>query len=65
MSEITILLLLRWQGPITRDGFTELKVVYNVPGKLVVESKFLRSNAMYNLATVDWFKVGMTLAMVL
>jgi hypothetical protein len=65
VSEVTLDLHLAWEGPFTRDGFTEFQIVYNVRAKRVVETKYLRSKAYINLDTVDWFKVGFAIGMML
>lgn len=61
ISEVHAVFVVKWRGPITQDGFTEVALVYDRPAKLIKEAKYLRSNAAINLNAIDWESVGATL----
>jgi len=61
ISEVEILVTFYWEGPVTKDGFTEVRFNYDYQGRQLKGRRFERSNAAVNLETVDWFKVGMTI----
>jgi len=63
IAEVHTVIVLRWGGPFTADGFTEVLTVYDRPAKLVKETRFLRSNAAINLAEINWRDVGATLVL--
>jgi hypothetical protein len=65
ISELDILITFYWEGPITKDGFTEVRFIYDVKGQALKSTKYERSNAAVNLATVDWFKTGAMLGILL
>jgi hypothetical protein len=58
ISEVDLVITVFWEGWIQKDGFTELEILYDVQAGRVKETKFLRSNAMVNLETTNWFAVG-------
>ncbi|MCX6887737.1 MAG: hypothetical protein NTX27_22185 [Verrucomicrobia bacterium] len=61
ISEVDFLVTFYWEGPVTKDGFTEVRFNYDYRGRQLKTRHFERSNALINLETVDWFKVGVTL----
>ena len=61
ISVVEILVTFYWEGPVTKDGFTEVRFYYDYQGKQLKGQRFERSNATINLAAVDWFKVGVVL----
>lgn len=58
ISEIDVVITLVWDGWIQKDGYTEFEVSYDYQNKTVKETKYLKSNALINMETVDWFSVG-------
>jgi|ERR1035437_2629279 hypothetical protein len=64
ISEVELLVTFYWEGPLTKDGFTEVRFSYDNNGH-TKSFRFERSNAAINLATVDWFKVGFTIGALL
>ena len=58
ISEVELLVTFNWEGPLTKDGYTEVRFVYDWQNDKCKLAQFERSNALINLATVDWFKVG-------
>lgn len=58
ISEIDIVYTVNWHGIIQKNGFTEFELDYDYINKKVKDAKYLRSNALINLDTVDWFGVG-------
>jgi hypothetical protein len=65
ISEVEILVTFYWEGPVTKDGFTEVRFNYDYQGHQLKAKHFERSNAAVNLDTVDWFKVGVQLGILL
>ena len=65
ISDVEILVTFYWEGPVTKDGFTEVRFIYDYQGRQLKGRRFERSNAAINLATVDWFKFGMVLGVIL
>jgi hypothetical protein len=61
VSEVHAVVVVKWRGPVTRDGFTEVGLVYDRPAELVKGTKFLRSNAAIHLNAIDWKAVGTVL----
>ena len=60
VSEIDMVITVMWDGWIDKNGFTEFEVDYDNQNRVVKNSKYLRSSAMINLDTVDWYSVGTT-----
>lgn len=60
ISEVTVAFTLYWEGFVEKKGFTEMEYVFDVRGEepIVKSVNYGRSNAMWNLKTIDWFKVG-------
>jgi hypothetical protein len=58
ISEVEMLVTFYWEGPVTKDGFTEVRFNYDYQGRQLKARRFERSNAAINLETVDWIKVG-------
>ena len=65
ISEVAMLVTFFWEGPVTKDGFTEVRFNYDYQGRQLKGRRFERSNAAINLETVDWFKVGMVIGTLL
>ena len=65
ISEVEVLVTFYWEGPVTKDGFTEVRFNYDYQGRQLKSQRFEQSNAKINLATVDWFKVGVALGTLL
>lgn len=65
ISEVEMLVTFYWEGPVTKDGFTEVRFNYDYQGQQFKGQRFERTNAKINLATVDWFKVGIAIGMLL
>lgn len=61
ISEVHTVVVLRWTGPLTSNGFTEILTVYDRPAKLVKETRYLRSNAIINLASINWVEAGLVI----
>jgi hypothetical protein len=58
ISEVDMVLTAYWEGMVQKDGYTELRLVYDAQGGVIKAVEYQRSNALFNAATVDWFKVG-------
>jgi hypothetical protein len=58
VAEIDCVITVKWDGWIQHDGFTEFEIVYDNQTKTVKETKYLRSNALINIDTIDWSAVG-------
>ena len=65
ISEVEMLVTFYWEGPVTKDGFTEVRFNYDYQGRQLKARHFERSNAAINLETVDWFKVGVVIGTLL
>lgn len=61
VSEVHAVFVVKWRGPVTQDGFTEVSLVYDRPAKVIKETKYLRSHAAINLNAIDWGAAGATL----
>lgn len=61
ISEVDIIYTVNWKGIIQKNGFTEFEVDFDWINKKVKDAKYLRSNALINLDTVNWFEVGAAL----
>ena len=58
VREVTLDITTYWDGWLHKDGYTEFRIVYDPQSRKAKETKFLKSNAMLNLETVDWYSVG-------
>ena len=61
VAEIDLVITVIWDGWIQKDGFTEFEIDYDNQSKATKGAKYLRSSAMVNFDTVDWFQVGYTI----
>lgn len=60
ISEVDMVLTAYWEGLVQKDGFTEMRLVWDTQGGVAKAVEYQNSNAIFNAATVDWFKVGWT-----
>jgi hypothetical protein len=58
VSDVDLVITVIWDGWIQKNGYTEFEVLYDNQNKRTKDTRYLRSNAMINLDTVDWFGVG-------
>lgn len=61
ISEVDVVITAYWDGYLQKNGFTEMELLYDARGDTLKSVKYLDSNAVFNLTTVDWFKVGFTI----
>jgi hypothetical protein len=58
VSDVDLVITVFWDGWFQKDGYTEFRILYDNQNHKTKEAKYLKSNAMINLDTVDWFSVG-------
>lgn len=58
VSEVDMVVTVFWDGYFQKNGYTELQVIYDAQNKSVKETKYLKSNAVFNMEKIDWFSVG-------
>ena len=58
VADVDLVITVIWDGWIQKNGYTEFEVLYDNQNRKTKEAKYLRSNAVINLDTVDWFGVG-------
>lgn len=58
VSEIDIIYTVTWDGWFQKDGYTEFEVDYDNQNRMVKNTKYLRSSALFNADTINWVEVG-------
>lgn len=61
VSEVELVVTYEWSGPITTDGYTDVRHIVDWHAHKIRENEFLDTNATINLEDVDWFGLGMVL----
>lgn len=61
VSEVELVVAYEWSGPITTDGYTDVRHIVDWHAHKIRENEFLDTNAAINLEDVDWFGLGMVL----
>lgn len=61
LNEFKVHLIWRWEGPLVKDGYTEMIFIQDAQTGIIKRHQFLNSNATINLAQemekIDWKKV--------
>jgi len=61
ISEVELVVTYEWSGPITTDGYTDVRHIVDWSAHKIRGNEFLDTNAAINLDDVDWFGLGMVL----
>lgn len=61
VSEVELVVTYEWSGPITTDGYTDVRHIVDWSAHKIRGNEFLDTNAAINLEEVDWFGLGMVL----
>ena len=62
IAEIAFVVTYHWEGPVEKNGYTEVLYVWDNQANRLKTSRYLESNAAVNLDNIDWFTVGVELA---
>jgi hypothetical protein len=61
IAEEVFVVTFHWKSPLEDDGYTEVRFTYDKQANVLKKTEYLDSNALLNLNTVDWYKVGFAL----
>jgi hypothetical protein len=62
VSELEFIVTYHWEGPVEKNGFTEVLYLLDVQANKLKGTRYLASNAVVNLNNVDWVTLGFELA---
>lgn len=62
ISEVECVITFHWEGPVQKNGYTEILYVIDAQGRQLKTYRYLDSTATVNLDNIDWFKLGQQLA---
>jgi hypothetical protein len=62
IAEVEFVVTYHWEGPVQKNGYTEVLYVWDMQGNRLKTSRYLDSTAVMNLDNIDWFKLGLELA---
>jgi hypothetical protein len=58
LADIDLIVTVFWDGWVEKNGYTEFRILYDCRNNQTKEVKYLKSSALINMETVDWFGVG-------
>lgn len=61
ISELEYVVTFYWEGPVQKNGYTEILYIWDMQGNQIKTYRYLDSTATINLDNIDWKKVGMLL----
>ena len=61
ISEVELVVTYEWSGPITTNGYTDVRHIVDWNAHKIRGTEFLDTNAAINLDDVDWFGLGIVL----
>jgi hypothetical protein len=61
ISEVVVVVTYYWEGPVQRNGYTDVRYDFDFQAGKLRSAEFLDSNAEINLANINWFGVGYAL----
>jgi hypothetical protein len=61
IAEEVFVVTFHWKSPLEDNGYTEVRFTYDKQADVLKKTEYLDSNALINLNTVDWYKVGFAL----
>lgn len=62
ISEVDFIVTTFWDGILQKGGFTEIRMTIDAKSGQVKTCAYVGGNATFNVETIDWFKVGETVA---
>ena len=61
IAEEIFVVTFHWTGQLQDNGYTEVRFTYDKQANVLKKTEYISSNALVNLHTVDWYKVGFAL----
>jgi hypothetical protein len=62
VAELEFIVTYHWEGPVQKNGYTEVLYVWDMQANRMKTSRYLDSTAVMNLDNIDWFKLGLEIA---